>query len=124
MGDRKNKPTYERLYELNKAKLNKQTQEVMNTGQNSQSKFDYQQSKDIKVPVVSEKEMESHERDLNEYANKRRHDLQKIKEKQDQKKETVATFDKKFKNTNTDKIVMEKFERELKQVEQELNEQE
>lgn len=30
MGDRKNKPTYERLYDLNKEKMKKQAQNVLN----------------------------------------------------------------------------------------------
>ena len=120
MADRKNKPTYERLYDMNKDKLKKQAQNVLNQNEHIKSKTDLSHANATQGnSSVAKRDRATLDQTLYDDARRRQEENQFKKQEldkvRDQPKEKI------FKNKNTDKIVMDKFERELNQVEQDMN---
>lgn len=107
MAERGSKPTYERLYELNKEKMQKHAENVM------------------KQPAQPEKKIvkrENLEQTLYEDAQRRKTELEIKKKELD--KERMKPKEGKFVNDKSDKYVIKRFDKELKQAETELYQEE
>jgi len=105
MQERSSKPTYERLYDLNKEKMQKHAENVMKApaGQQEQKKVT---------------KRENLEQTLYEDAQRRKVELEAKKKELD--KERLKPKESKFVNDKSDKYVIKRFDKELKQAEQEL----
>ena len=107
LGDRKAKPTHDRLYDLNKIqqeKLRQKQNDVMN---------EYIKQSDVSMHKASRANLDH---TLYQDAERRRLDLQKKKEDLD-KQRFASHANKPYKNENSDKYVIKRLERELQHLE-------
>ena len=106
LGDRKNKATYERLYDLNKELQQKKLHKVQEINEQSKAaaEFNVEQRRDRSVL----------EQTLYDDADRRRKDLAKKKEELDKTRDQPK--EKYFHNDNSDKYVMKRLDRELQQI--------
>lgn len=123
--DRKGKATHERLYDLNKERQEKlrQKQEEEREKIRMQSSIDMSHHASAGLSGAGHQSVSASKRDkpldqtLYEDAERRRRDLQKLKDEVE--KARANPNQSKFFNENSDKYVINRFERELNQVEQE-----
>jgi hypothetical protein len=123
MGDRKNQPTHERLYNLQKERQAKQAQAVLNVNQQLQAQrvggeknLDGTLNTSKRIPDRDGKPLDQ---TLYDDAERRRRDNAKLKEELDKTRDTPK--EKMYHNNNSDKYVRLRFEREFEVAEQEIS---
>ena len=110
LGDKRNKPTHERLYELNKELQQKKQMKLQEQIEQSKSQAEHS------VPLS--KRDKPLDQTLYDDAERRRTENARKKEELDRTRDLPK--EKYFHNDTSDKYVQKKFERELQQLEQEM----
>ena len=110
LADRKNKPTHERLYNLNKELQQKKQQKLQEIIEQSKSQAEHN------VPLT--KRDKPLDQTLYDDAERRR--LENAKKKEELDKTRDLPKEKYYHNDTSDKYVQKKFQRELQQLEQEM----